>query len=156
MHILHHVPIWSLLSCNWKMISLISVKLNSSHFNIEFTSMLAVNLTINKYMTIILVHFIVCSFHSLRATNYLDLFLLRAQNKKFTLASHVVQCLLVLPSKLIGTEVFAFNPYFCIKYIPFPQELNIDSSWVLNKKVDFRLISKKEIFSHVYFSDFNL
>ena len=75
--------------------------------------------------------------------------------KKLTLARPVLYCVPVLSSKLIGIKVFAFNPYFCIKYIPFPQELNIDSSWVLNTKVDFRLISKKGIF-YVYFSDINL
>ena len=44
--ILNHVAVW-LLSFKWKMISLKSVHLNSLHFSIEFTSLLAVNLTIS-------------------------------------------------------------------------------------------------------------
>ena len=55
------------------------------------------------------VHFTVI-FDSLRATNYSDFFHSWAQNKSFKLASHVAYCVPVLPSKLIGTKVFALNP----------------------------------------------
>ena len=58
---------------------------------------------------IINVHFTVI-FDCLRATNYSDSFLSWAQNKSFKLASHVAYRVPVLPSKVIGTKAFAFNP----------------------------------------------
>ena len=86
------------------MTSLNLAKLNSLHLNIEFTAMLVVNLTIHNK----------CSFHtvifkSLRATNNSDSLPSWAQNKSLKLARHVAYCVLVLPSKAIGTKAIAFN-----------------------------------------------
>ena len=66
---------------------------------------------------LIKVHFTVI-FDSYRATNYSDSFLSWAQSKSFKLASHVAYCVPVLSLKVIGTKVFAFNPFL--------MELNID------------------------------
>ena len=93
--------------------------------------MLVVNLAI-----IINVHFTVCSFHSLIATNYSDFFLPRTQKKKYTLANHVVYCFSVLSSKLTGIKVFGFSPYFCIKNFSCKSERQTDYSLGLNTKFD--------------------
>ena len=57
---------------------------------------------INVYFTVI--------FDSLRATNNSDSFLSWAQSKSFHLASHVAYSVPVLPTKVIETKAFAFNP----------------------------------------------